>query len=336
MTTPAPVPRFFLLDEGGLDPAAADAVLDGCALARADVALVDVRGPGAVGCLQGILTNDLERPGERAFVYGAVLTPRGMILTDLWAVRDGAGGVTLVVPAEGQAALDAVLTRTLPPRLARVTARADTSVLRLVGPLALEVAARAGLVVPEAGHSAAADGADRPALVARPRSGGPFALELHVASTRAQALEQRLAAAGAVPAQPQALELARVLAGWPRLGAEIDEKSLPQEVRYDELDGVSYTKGCYTGQETVARIHFRGHVNRVLSGVIWQELPDFSSPTIMQQGHDVGRITSAAWLAPLEHFVGLAKVRRDVDRARAVIAGNVPARLVELPFDHEA
>ena len=110
-----------------------------------------------------------------------------------------------------------------------------------------------GLAGPEAGHGAGSEGADRPAFVARPRNAGPFALELHVEAARAQALEQRLAAAGAVPAQPPALELARVLAGWPRLGAEIDEKSLPQEVRYDELDGVSYTKGCYTGQETVAR-----------------------------------------------------------------------------------
>jgi folate-binding protein YgfZ len=336
MTHPAPVSRFFLLDEGGLDPAAADAVLDGCALARADVSLVDVTGPGALACLQGIFTNDLERPGEGAFVYGAVLTPKGMILTDLWTLRHGVDRVTLVVPAEGKAALDGVLARTVPPRLARPADRPGIAVVRLVGPLALDVATRAGLAVPEAGRSAAMDAGDRPALVARPRVPGPFQLELHVETTQAAALVQRLANAGAVPAQPPALELARVLAGWPRLGAEIDDRSLPQEVRYDELEGVSYTKGCYTGQETVARIHFRGHVNRLLTGVIWQEMPEFSSPAIMQQGREVGWVTSAAWLAPLEHFVGLAKVRRDVDRARAVIAGSVPARLVELPFGHEA
>ncbi len=335
MTTPAPVSRFFLLDEGGLDPTAADAVLDGCAMARADVALVDVRGPGALACLQGIFTNDLERPGDGAFVYGATLSPKGMILTDLWALREGAGSVTLVVPAAGKAALDAVLAKTLPPRLARATDRAGATVVRLAGPLALSVATRAGLTLPETGRSAVTEVGDRPALAARPRVAGPFELELHAETDEAAALEQRLARAGAVHAEPPALELARVLAGWPRLGAEIDDRSLPQEVRYDELDGVSYTKGCYTGQETVARIHFRGHVNRLLTGVSWQEAPDFSSPAVMQQGREVGWITSAAWLAPLQHFVGLAKVRRDVDRARAVIAGNVPARLAELPFGHE-
>ena len=335
MTNPAPVSRFFLLEEGGLDSAAADAVLDGCAVAPADVVLVDVLGPGALGCVQGIITNDLERPGDGSFVYGAVLTPKGMILTDLWALREGAGSVTLVVPAEGRAALDAVVTKTLPPRLARAGDQAGISVLRMVGPLALDVARRAGIAAPEPGRSAATPVGDRTALVARPRGPGPFELELHVEQAQSAALEQRLAGAGAVRAEPPALELARVLAGWPRLGAEIDDRSLPQEVRYDELDGVSYTKGCYTGQETVARIHFRGHVNRLLTGILWQEIPEFSSPTIMQQGREVGWITSAAWLGPLEHFIGLAKVRRDVDRARAVIAGGVPARLVDLPFGRE-
>src|SRR5204863_149594 len=75
-------------------------------------------------------------------------------------------------------------------------------------------------------------------------------------------LAGRLAAAGAVEAEPAMLELARILAGWPRLGAEVDDKTIPQEVRFDEIGGVSYTKGCYTGQETVARLHFRGHANR--------------------------------------------------------------------------
>src|SRR5207253_1404740 len=75
-------------------------------------------------------------------------------------------------------------------------------------------------------------------------------------------LAGRLAAAGAVEADPAMLELARILAGWPRLGAEVDEKTIPQEVRFDEIGGVSYTKGCYTGQETVARLHFRGRAGR--------------------------------------------------------------------------
>jgi folate-binding protein YgfZ len=258
-----------------------------------------------------------------------------MILTDLWALRDGAA-VTLVVPSDGKGALDAVLARSLPPRLARASDRTGVAVLRLTGPQALDVATGTGLALPEPGRSSTSLLAGASFVVARPRVPAPFELELHVATENAPTLTESLVSAGAVQADPLALELARVLAGWPRLGAEIDEKSLPQEVRYDELDGVSYTKGCYTGQETVARIHFRGHVHRVLSGVIWQEIPEFSQATIVQNGREIGSLTSAAWLSPLEHYIGLAKVRRDVDRSRAVLAGGVPARLVDLPFGREA
>src|SRR5258708_9948328 len=81
-------------------------------------------------------------------------------------------------------------------------------------------------------------------------------------------------------AVPAVLELGRILAGWPRLGAEIDQKTLPQEVRYDDINGVSYTKGCYTGQETVSRLHFRGHTNRHLGGLLWQAAPDLERPEI--------------------------------------------------------
>jgi folate-binding protein YgfZ len=334
MTLPDPVPPMFVLDEQGLDPAAGDAVLDGCALAQTDVALVDVAGSGAVTCLQGIFTNDLERSSEASFTYGAILTPKGMILTDLWALRNGSA-VTLVVPSAGKGALDAVLSKTLPPRLARASERSGTVVLRLTGPKTLEAAARAGLVLPDPGRSATAILAGASLVIARPRVAAPFELELHVEQEHAAVLSESLADAGAVHTDALALELARVLAGWPRLGAEIDERSLPQEVRYDELDGVSYTKGCYTGQETVARIHFRGHVNRVLAGVVWQEIPEFSSPAVAQNGREIGSLTSIAWLSPLEHYIGLAKVRREMDRSRAVIAGGVPARIVELPFGRE-
>ena len=77
----------------------------------------------------------------------------------------------------------------------------------------------------------------------------------------------RSTGAGATGGTSEDREAARILAGWPRLGAEIEERTLPQEVRYDEIGGVSYTKGCYTGQETVARLHFRGHTNRELRGL---------------------------------------------------------------------
>src|SRR5439155_1495736 len=126
------------------------------------------------------------------------------------------------------------------------------AVYRLAGPNALAVAEAAGLPVPTGpGRVLAAPGGT--SEVARATEGAPFTLQLTTPMAGTEVLSARLGAAGAVPADAATLELARILAGWPRLGAEVDDKTIPQEVRYDELGGVSYTKGCYTGRERPRR-----------------------------------------------------------------------------------
>jgi tRNA-modifying protein YgfZ len=318
-------PGVFVLDRNAVMPSAAGAVIRGALVAAPEVALLDVTGPGAVACIQGLLTNDVVAPGEGGFVYGAVLTPKGMIVSDVWAARDGAD-VRLTVPAEGLGPLLEIFHRSLPPRLARVADRSgECAALRVVGPLAVEVAQRAGLSVPPEGRWAG--------TVARPQAGAPFAVQLVAPRDDVPSLVARLTAAGAVRGNGPDLELARVLAGWPRLGAEIDDKTLPQEVRYDEIGGVSYTKGCYTGQETVARVHFRGHPNRMLRGLLWSAEPDLSTADVLQDGKPRGRVTSAAWVHPSGGYLGLALLRREVDDALPVSAADAEARVASLPFD---
>jgi aminomethyltransferase len=329
MTTP-PVFPVLVLGHDAVTPAAADAVLRGALVAAPDVAVLEVTGPGAVACIQGLLTNDIEAPGAGAFVYGAVLTPKGMIVCDLWVERDRTS-VRLTVPRQGVGALLEILRRSLPPRLARVVESPEQGALHLVGPRALEVATRAGLALPAEGRWGSAILTEVTTSLARPAAGAPFAGQVLVARAQAPDLASRLRAAGAVQGGVVDLELARVLAGWPRLGAEIDDKTLPQEVRYDEIGGVSYTKGCYTGQETVARIHFRGHPNRELRGLVWDDAPDVARPTVEEDGRPRGRVTSVAWL-PDGPVVGLALLRREVERDRPVLAAGAPARVVLLPF----
>src|SRR6266702_2093662 len=237
---PLAVPSVFRLDPGSVAPPFVAALRTGALVARADAAVVALTGPGAVTCFQGLLTNDLEQPGDGAFVYGALLTPKGMIVVDGWAARFGTT-VSYTVPAEGRERALATFTRSVPPRLARLSDRtADVAVYRIAGPRALAVAEAAGLVVPPAPGRVLQ--ATEEVETARAADTAPFVLQVTAPASEAAALE-----------------LARVLTGWPRLGAEVDDKTIPQEVRYDEIGGVSYTKGCYTGQETVARLHFRGH-----------------------------------------------------------------------------
>lgn len=322
----------FVVDSAQVSAVQAEALLSGAVVAEGAVQLADVAGPGAVACIQGLVTADLEGPGDGAYVYGATLTPKGMILCDVWAARSGTT-VTVSYPNHGRAPLFEIFQKQLPPRLARVTDRAGArAVLRLAGPASVGVAERAGLVVPAPGRAGRSAFRPSDCVVGRPAAELPFALELHVAPEDIGGVQAALVAAGAVTASGAALELARILAGWPRLGAEIDDKTLPQEVRFDEIGGVSYTKGCYTGQETVARLHFRGHTNRGLVGLAWQDAPDLQQGAVRQGERAVGRVTSVAWCAAIEQYVGLALVRRDVDRAQPVRAGEAPARIVDLPF----
>src|SRR5690349_25047272 len=103
-----------------LDRARLDRVRHGATLVVSQPTVVRVSGPGALACLQGLLTNDLERPGDGSLVYGALLTPKGMIVVDAWVLRQG-DSFTLIVPPDGHAAALELFTRQLPPRLARTT-----------------------------------------------------------------------------------------------------------------------------------------------------------------------------------------------------------------------
>lgn len=322
----------FVIGRDDVPAAHADAVLDGAAVAQADAAVLGMTGPGALQCMQGLLTNELEACGKLGFVYGAVLTPKGMIISDMWVARED-GDLTIFAPGAARATLTAQFGRLLPPRLARTEDLTEkVSVLRLVGPAAIEGAGRAGLVVPEPGCMATGTMGDAGYVTAVPSLGTPFALQLTCKRADVGSFLDALERAGVLPVDAAALELARVLAGWPRLGAEIGERTLPQEVRYDEIDGVSYTKGCYTGQETVARLHFRGHANWKLAGLLFEEAPDLATSDIIHGGKTVGRVSSAVWLERWGQYAGLAMLRHDVAAGEVLVACGAAARTLDLPF----
>jgi folate-binding protein YgfZ len=325
----------FVIGRDDVPAAHADAVLDGAAVAEADAAVIGMTGPGALQCMQGLLTNELEACGKLGFVYGAVLTPKGMIISDMWVARED-GDLTIFLPGAARETLVAQFGRLLPPRLARTEDLTDkVSVLRLVGPTAVAGAEKARLVVPDPGCMATGTMGDASYVAAVPGLGMPFALQLTCKRADTGAFREALERAGVLPVHAAALELARVLAGWPRLGAEIGERTLPQEVRYDQIDGVSYTKGCYTGQETVARLHFRGHANWKLAGLMFEEDPDLETSDIIHGGKTVGRVSSAAWLEHWGQYVALAMLRHEVEPGEVVVACGAAARTLDLPFPLE-
>ena len=315
----------------------------GCLAARADVATLELAGAGAVTCFQGLLTNDVEKAGDGGFVYGALLTAKGMIVVEGWAARLGAL-VSYTVPRAGRERAAEIFARSIPPRLAQVRDRTDTTaVLRLAGPRALAVADLAHIPLPPApGRVIGAAIGEADSQIARPSELAPFALQIVTTPEAAGPIIDRLARAGATPGDAGGLDLARVLSGWPSLEAEVDDKTIPQEVRYDEIGGVSYTKGCYTGQETVSRLHFRGHANRHLRGLLFEAEPPATppdgtaGPSLTHDDREVGRVTSLAWLpegaAGSGRWIGLGMLRREVEPGMTVRADGHEARVVDLPF----
>jgi len=290
-------------------------------------AVFQITGSGALTCLQGLLTNDLEGPGEMSLVYGALLTPKGAIVADYWVLRLPEGFLLVAEPA-GHAASLQLFRRSLPPRLAKVedqTGQMDAA--WLYGSDAAAALGRAGFRLPDPGKVVRQDDL----LLARPQAQAPFrALVLGIPAAIRELLS-RLTAAGFSPGEAADRDAAGILGGWPQLGAEIEERTLVQEVRYDEIGGVSYTKGCYTGQETVARLHFRGHVNRELKGLVWGPEQPGDGAVVESGGKEIGIISSVLMMPG--RTVGLGLLRNTVAPGSEVLAAGAPATVVGLPFE---
>lgn len=266
-----------------------------------------IEGSGALACLQGLVTSDLMSAPDHSRTFGALLTAKGMIVSPLWIERRSPEALTLEAPARSAAAIEEILAKSLPPRLCRWRNVSDTTL-------------GVGLYGPQAEADITPFPGALPA-VARGAKGIEGALPVDDAVLVLDSLQL----AGAVRASDALMESCRIMAGIPASGAEIDEKTLPQEVRLEELGAISYTKGCYLGQETVARLHFRGHANRRLVLLVLDGEPADDPAEVHAEGKAVGRLTSACWSEDLDGWVGQAVVRREVEDGATVDAGGVEA-----------
>jgi folate-binding protein YgfZ len=130
-------------------------------------------------------------------------------------------------------------------------------------------------------------------------------------------------------------DVARVEAGRPAWGVDMDDNTIPQEANLDALGAISFTKGCYTGQETVARLHFRGHVNRRLRGLLGAAALPRHGQIVDASGKVVGDVRSTA-MSPTRGPIAIAMLRREVSEGDTVLVegrdGPITAEVRELPF----
>ncbi|MDX6556384.1 MAG: hypothetical protein QOD86_2579 [Miltoncostaeaceae bacterium] len=273
------------------------------AAVRAEAALIWVEGPDAAGFLQGLLSNDVAGLAPGAACHALLLDAKGHVLADLRAHRDAADAYTLVIdPAQAEA---------VAALLERYHFSED---LDLLGPEPTEVLTVAG-----------AAPAGEPVDLSLPGR-VPETVDLVVGDAGAA-----LAALGLAEAPAEALETLRVEAGVPRVGIDTGPTTLVQEAGLEDT-AVSFAKGCYLGQETVARARYRGRVNRHLRGLRLPALPA-AGAAVTRDGKAIGQVTSAVE-SPDHGPIGLAILRREAEPGDAVeVEGlDAPAQVVELPF----
>jgi tRNA-modifying protein YgfZ len=176
-----------------------------------------------------------------------------------------------------------------------------------------------------------------PMLVARTPDLGVEGYDLFMPADIVGEIWRRATELGAVPTGLDAWEIARIEAGRPEWGIDIDDSTIPQEASLDELHAISYTKGCYTGQETVARVHFRGHVNRHLRGLTYPgeaALPR-GAQLLGEQDKPAGDVRSSG-VSPRLGGIAIAMVRREIAPGSQVRVqwegGESTANVLALPF----
>ncbi len=274
--------------------------------------ILRLSGKDPVGMLGAILTNDVPKE-EDLGVYALLLDPKGRIQTDLRVVKDGED-ILVVVEAEGAEAARNILGRYAPFSRVKMEDLA-MSVLGIYGAraselLGLELAEHEGKGVEIEDAKVLAVGVAVPAL----------GCDLIVPEEKLHSVRDRLLELGASQASIEEYETIRIEAGIPRFGADMTPDNFPGEAGI--LDrAVSFQKGCYPGQETVARMHYRGQPNKRLHRfAIKGEAPEPGTP-ILQNEKEVGTLTSVAPLPVDGKTFALGYLKRKADPEGALAAG---------------
>jgi tRNA-modifying protein YgfZ len=285
-------------------------------LDRSERAKFVVRGGEAVDFLQGQVSNDVEALAPGTGCYATILNHKGKLRTDLRILR-GEDFLWLDTEAIGHAVLRHMLvTYALGRDVQWEDLTEDHAILSLIGPGAEALAPDAPA---RDEHSFADSGAG---LWVRTDLG----LDVLCGRGRGDELRAELGVEGV---SEEAAECLRIESGRPRLGIDMDADTMPQEAGINER-AVDFEKGCYVGQETVARLHWRGKPNRHLRGLRLSE-PVERRTDILLGEKVVGRVSSTC-VSPRFGPIALALVRREASPGDTVRVGAAEAEVVELPF----
>lgn len=269
-------------------------------------------GPDAKKFLNGLLTNDILslRPG--ASCSACLLTPKGKLLADLELYDCGENLLAVMRPLAAAQFKAAISKRLALSRTIIKEVTAEEGLLYLSGPETGRILGNIKI----------------PGQVYSWRRLDEDGFLLICLAAQASVLREELQDAGAVPVGQEAWEMRRVERGVPLYGKDMSSDNIPLEMRLES--SISMTKGCYMGQETISRIVNLGHVNQILVGLQGSDaLLAAVGSAVLEQGKEVGRVTSAAFSPALGSAVALATVRRE----SSVLGTRLEVRALSRPLE---
>jgi folate-binding protein YgfZ len=287
------------------------ALREGCGLAdRSWMGRLEIRGADRHRFLNAYVTCDVKdlAPGEGA--YGFLTSHQGRILSDL-VVTALEARLWLLLPPDQDEAVAKHLRKYILADRVEVLPLEDMLPVTLIGPRAVEALEDAGAELPPPGDWRHVRSRVHGTEVELQRSGrlGAEAYTLWVSASVARPLVEELLGNPAVrPVGAEALEVLRAEAGIPRFGQDFGLENFPQETGAEEA--VSYTKGCYLGQEVVARIHYRGGVQKTLRGLVFDGPAPAPGTPLLHDGRAAGAATTVVESPALGRALGLGILHR--------------------------
>jgi len=299
---------------------------------------ISITGPDRITFLHGLVSNEVKRLSSGKANYSLFLTPQGKIIADFHLLACDQELILFGKTTIRNPLFDG-LNKYLIMEEVEIHDATDSHTLFSVR--GLRSVEKSALLLnhnslPDEYNHIPASIATIPCLILHVPHSGKASFDILAQCEHRDSLRKAFLDAGIIPIGADVEEILRVEAGIPLLGQDIDQKTIPQEAHLDHA--ISYTKGCYVGQEVMARLHFRGHVNRELTGFILEtdEIPQ-TPLSIVSDAKDVGIITSVVYSLGLQKTIGLGFLRcelRDTGTAVDVFHGeqHVKAFVHPLPF----
>ncbi|HJT28097.1 MAG TPA: glycine cleavage T C-terminal barrel domain-containing protein [Pyrinomonadaceae bacterium] len=285
---------------------------------------IRVSGSEATMFLNGLITNDVKNLAQNRWMPAVFPTVQGRLIGAVRVIRGSEPEFLIDTEmASHEAVLKTVSRFTLAGDFKVVDLTSETALLSIQGQGAAEILAKQfeQVDLPQNGVVQTAG-----VTIIRASHTGEDGFDIFIDASRKAELQQTLEAAGAQPIGEDTFEILRVEAGIARFGHDMDETNVVPETNLD--DAVSYTKGCYVGQEIIVRIKHRGHPAKKLTALRFETDQQIEAGAVIRStdNQEIGRVTSAV-ISPRQGSIGLGYVRYEylVDGTRVVVGDGIDA-----------